>query len=154
MYSQFTKKAKESNDNTELHQYVTLIQAALVDGEEEVTVTTTGEGSTTTTAYYKVTYSTDSKKVSIASKKSNTAEYGTATDSMDAATVATIINAMLIDPTETIDGAHLYATLEGGKLVLYYQHHVVANSDANSMANYVNWEFHYYISLFCDNTLF
>ena len=33
-YSQFTEKAKKSNDETELHQYTTLIEAQLMDGEE------------------------------------------------------------------------------------------------------------------------
>lgn len=37
-YSQFTTKAKESNDMTELHQYTTLIEAQLMDGEEVVKV--------------------------------------------------------------------------------------------------------------------
>lgn len=37
-YSQFTTKAKESNDMTELHQYTTLIEAQLMDGEEVVTI--------------------------------------------------------------------------------------------------------------------
>ena len=137
-YSQFTKKAKESNDNTELHQYATLLQAALVDGEEEVEV---GNGGTKTS--YKVIYSSTDKKVSIATKAAAATEDGTAEETMLAATVASIINTMLIDPTEAINGAHLYATLDSGKLVLYYQHHVAANDDATSMANYVNWEFQY-----------
>ena len=115
-----------------------LIQAALVDGEEEVSITNGG-----TTTSYKVIYSSADKKVSIATKGADATEYGDAAESMDAATVATIINTMLIDPAEAINGAHLYATLANGKLVLYYQHHVAANDDANSMENYVNWTFAY-----------
>lgn len=39
-YSQFTEKAKKSNDETELHQIALIVEAQLIDGEEKVEVTT------------------------------------------------------------------------------------------------------------------
>ena len=35
-YSQFTEKAKKSNDETELHQIALIVEAQLIDGEEIV----------------------------------------------------------------------------------------------------------------------
>ena len=139
-YSQFTKKAKESNDNTELHQYVTLIQAALIDGEEEVTITkTTGEGesATTTSTTYKVTYKNVDGKDTIEVYTKNGNAYGeTADSSVSNETITSIVNAMLIGKDEAITGATLSATLTNeGALTLHYVHH----SDAG-----VDWTFTYY----------
>lgn len=39
-YSQFTEKAKKSNDETELHQIALIVEAQLIDGEEKVEVST------------------------------------------------------------------------------------------------------------------
>ena len=40
-YSQFTEKAKKSNDETELHQIALIVESQLIDGEETVVVTCT-----------------------------------------------------------------------------------------------------------------
>lgn len=61
-YSQFTEKAKKSNDETELHQIALIVESQLIDGEETVvvpcTVTTTGHTHNSTdcngyTVYYR-----------------------------------------------------------------------------------------------------
>ena len=40
-YSQFTEKAKKSNDETELHQIALIVESQLIDGEETVTLDST-----------------------------------------------------------------------------------------------------------------
>ena len=62
-YSQFTEKAKKSNDETELHQIALIVESQLIDGEETVvvpcTVNTeghnhdTGTGCNGYTVYYR-----------------------------------------------------------------------------------------------------
>lgn len=41
-YSQFTEKAKKSNDETELHQIALIVESQLIDGEEKVELSTAG----------------------------------------------------------------------------------------------------------------
>ena len=115
-YSQFTKKAKESNDNTELHQYATLLQASLVDGEEKVKVNE---------AEYVVKYD-DTNLIEIYSIGTNSSETKvtdfTSTEE-NKKLLNDIVLAMLGDTNDLIKGSTLTATLTSGKLELTYIHH-------------------------------
>ena len=121
-YSQFTKKAKESNDNTELHQYVTLIQAALVDGEEEVTV-----GS----AKYKVTY-TDTNGVGVQLYDATNKEYGVTAENVEEV-VKVLINET--DLTKLSTGGVIAATYATEVLTIKYTHNI---TDVNA-SNVAKW---------------
>ena len=137
-YSQFTKKAKESNDNTELHQYATLLQAALVDGEEVVTIEAV-DNVTDSAGTYKLTYEKVNNANAVKLYKADSAGNYTANamTSIEGAVITEIIKTMLIDPTEKIDNATLTATLsDAGTLELTYQHHLTGNDN-------VTWTFAY-----------
>ena len=100
-YSQFTEKAKKSNDETELHQYSTLIQAQLMDGEEVVKI-----GSDEYTIKYDTTNGVTFKK-------------GT-TDVSDAAEITKVVNALLGDEKSTVESSTIKGLATGGQITVSY----------------------------------
>lgn len=63
-YSQFTEKAKKSNDETELHQIALIVESQLIDGEE-VVYKNTYDSTTKLTASVKYTITYEDSKVSV-----------------------------------------------------------------------------------------
>ena len=127
-YSQFTEKAKKSNDETELHQIALIIESQLIDGEEIVyynTYDSTNTSTLTASVKYTVTYE-DSK---VAVKVSNaTVSNGAITGWTDATSttsdnVTSAIKLLAGEENATlIAGEKLKVTLTNGVLSLEYKH--------------------------------
>ena len=111
-----------------MHQYATLLQAALVDGEEVVTITADNEA---TAGTYKVSYINNNGKDTVSVTVEGTdGKYTAAALDTENKTLTAIINKMLIGENEKIENSTLSATLtDAGVLTLHYVHHSNAGVD-------------------------
>ncbi len=110
-YSQFTEKAKKSNDETELHQYATLIQAQLMDGEEVVPVTCSESHTHSSTC--------QSVKITFADNKVS----GITDTNKDEVVMALIGETSL---TSLKTGGAMEVVVSGTKLTIKYHHNLSA----------------------------
>ena len=133
-YLGFVEKARVSDDNTELHQIGTLVQAQLIDGSEEVFFadadhdksdsahTSSTDGCT---AYY-VKFTYDNNTVNASKKWFSTKQTGAATlgdnDVVDA------IKKMVEAEDSTLSTKITTATVADGVLTIKYQNHAATES--------------------------
>lgn len=121
-YSQFTEKAKKSNDETELHQIALIVEAQLIDGEETVTLDNN----------HVVTFKYDSTN-GVTATCSNTDAHTPATTAAELKEA--VIKLCGDDNKALLDGAATFEVkVDNKKLTLTYKHNA---------KNPSTWEFGY-----------
>ena len=133
-YLGFVEKARVSDDNTELHQIGTLVQAQLIDGSEDVLVVPsddtshsdhTSESHSGCKAYY-VTFTYANNNVEAAKAKlfSDQSDLGDLTNDNVLAAIKTMVkseDSVLAEKITT-------ATVADGVLTIKYQNHAATES--------------------------
>ena len=128
-YSQFTEKAKKSNDETELHQIALIVESQLIDGEEVVysnTYDNSNPAKLTNSVKYTITYE-DSKvsvKVENATVTNGAITEWTISTSVSNDDVTKAIKLLAGEENAAlVEGDNLKVTLtEAGVLSLEYKH--------------------------------
>ena len=127
-YLGFVEKARVSDDNTELHQIGTLVQAQLIDGSEDVevpcSVTTEDHTHGTGCNNYTVYFVYADNAVSAYSDSTHATPW---TDSTDK-TILKAIQEMVKSEDSTLSTKITTATLVKGVLTLKYKNHASTES--------------------------
>lgn len=129
-YSQFTEKAKKSNDETELHQIALIVESQLIDGEEVVysnTYDNSNPAKLTNSVKYTITY--EDSKVSVKVDNATVTTDGAITEwtTQTSVTNDDVTKAIKLlageENAALVEGDHLKVTLtEAGVLSLEYKH--------------------------------
>ena len=121
-YSQFTEKAKKSNDETELHQIALIVESQLIDGEETVVVPCTLDHAHDTgcngyTVYYRCEGNVVKAYTVLPTSTNTTGTVATA----DQVTVS-LKQLCGEENAALVAGDNLTVSLEAGVLSLKYKH--------------------------------